>query len=124
MGNLQKYTKAIISVNGTVLSQESSVTVKRTSNSQAVKTVALGYAGESDGAVMTEITISNAVPSVDFELDPGQFINLVEEVEISIFAAGRTMTVSGFIIDDNFSHAVDTESKLEFNFRGGPSVWS
>lgn len=73
---------------------------------------------------MTEITVSNAVPAIDFELDPGTFINEVAEVEISIFAAGRTLTVKGSIIDDNFSHAVDTEAKLEFNFRGGPSVWS
>lgn len=124
MSNLQKYTNAIISWNGVTLSQESSVTVKRTSNSQAVKTVALGYAGESPGAAMTEITVSSAVPSSDFELDPGQFINAVEQGELSVFAAGRTLTVQGFIIDDNFSHAVDTESKLEFNFRGGPSFWS
>lgn len=124
MSNLQKYTNAIISWNGVTLSQESSVTIKRTSNSQAVKTVALGYAGESPGAAMTEITVSSAVPSADFELDPGQFINAVEQGELSVFAAGRTLTVQGFIIDDNFSHAVDTESKLEFNFRGGPSFWS
>lgn len=124
MANLQQYSKAVVYINSSVLSEEASVTIRRTSGSQPVKTVAKGYAGESPGSPMTEITISNAVPAADFELDPGQFINLVSEVEISIFAAGRTMTVKGFIIDDNFSHAVDSEAKLEFNFRGGPAEWS
>lgn len=124
MSNQQQYSKAVVYVNSNVLSEEASVTIKRTSGSQAVKTVAKGYAGESPGSPMTEITVSNAVPAIDFELDPGTFINEVAEVEISIFAAGRTLTVKGSIIDDNFSHAVDTEAKLEFNFRGGPSVWS
>lgn len=123
MANLSQYSKAVVYINSLVLSEEASVTIKRSSGSQPVKTVAKGYSGESPGSPMTEITISNAVPAADFELDPGQFINLVDIVEISIFAAGRTMTVKGFIIDDNFSHAVDSEAKLEFNFRGGYASW-
>ncbi|MDI3282114.1 hypothetical protein [Polyangium sp. 15x6] len=123
MANLQQYTKAVVYVNSSVLSEEASVTIKRTSGSQPVKTVAKGYAGESPGSPMTEITVSNAVPSADFELNPGQYINLLDIVEVTIFAAGRTLTVKGSIIDDNFSHAVDSEAKLEFNFRGGPSDW-
>jgi hypothetical protein len=123
MANLQQYSRAIVYINSSVLSEEASVTIKRSSGSQLVKTVAKGYSGESPGSPMTEITISNAVPAADFELDPGRFINLLEEVEVSIFVAGRTMTVKGFIIDDNFSHAVDSEAKLEFNFRGGPALY-
>lgn len=123
MANLQQYTKAVIYINDSVLSEEASVTVKRSSGSQPVKTVAKGYSGESPGSPMTEISVSNAVPASDFELDPGLFINLVDVVKITIFAAGRTMTVKGSIIDDNFSHAVDSEAKLEFNFRGGVAYW-
>jgi hypothetical protein len=123
MANLQQYSKAVVYVNSSVLSEEASVTIKRSSGSTPVKTVAKGYSGESAGSPMTEITVSNAVPAADFELNPGTFINQVEVVELTIFAAGRTLTVQGSIIDDNFSHAVDTEAKLEFNFRGGPSNW-
>jgi len=123
MANLQQYTKATVYINGLKLSQEASVTIRRMSNSQAVDTVDLGYAGESPGAARTEIEVSNAVPSVDFELNPGEFINQVEIVEVSVFAANSTLTVKGFIISDNFSHAVNTASKLDFSFRGGPSDW-
>lgn len=123
MANLQQYSKAVVYINGSVLSEEASVSIKRNSGSQAVKTVAKGYAGESPGAPMTEISVSNAVPSSDFELNTSDFINLLNEVEVTIFAAGRTLTVKGFIISDNFDHAVDTEAKLSFEFRGGPSNW-
>lgn len=123
MANLQQYSRAIVYINSSVLSEEASVTVKRSSGSQPVKTVAKGYAGESPGSPMTEITVSNAVPAIGFEFDPGQFINLVEVVEISIVTADSTLTVKGSIIDDNFSHAVDSEAKLEFNFRGGPAIY-
>jgi hypothetical protein len=121
--NVQKYALATVVVNGSTLTEESNVTVKRESGGNAVKTVSKGYAGRSPGAPMTMITVKNAVPSADFELDPGPFINQTEAVEISIFAAGRTMTLTGFIISDNFQHGVDSAAELEFEFEGGPGEW-
>lgn len=123
MSNLQNYTKAVVYINGALLTEESNVTVKRESGGNAVKTVAKGYAGRSPGAPMTTITVKNAVPSLEFELNPGQFINNSESCEISIFAAGRTLTLDAFIIDDNFTHGVDAAAELEFNAEGGPSDW-
>jgi len=119
----QNYTKALVYVNGALLAEESSVTVKRTSGKNPVKTVVRGLGGFSQGAPMTEISVSNAVPSADFELNPGQFILNNQEVEITIIAANRTLTCVGQILDDNFQHAVDSEGKLDFNFTGGPSDW-
>jgi hypothetical protein len=123
MSNVQTYTKAVVYVNSNLLTEESNVTVKRESGSNEVKTVAKGYAGESPGAPMTMITVRNAVPSADFEFNPGLNINRSEEVEVSIFAAGKTLTVVGFIISDNFTHGVGNQAELEFEFRGGPSDW-
>lgn len=123
MSNVQTYTKAVVYVNSNLLTEESNVTIKRDSGGNAVKTVAKGYAGRSPGAPMTMITVRNAVPSADFELNPGSFINNTEEVEVSVFAAGKTLTVVGFIISDNFQHGVDNAAELEFEFEGGPSNW-
>ena len=124
MSNVQKYTKAVVYINGTLLTEESNCTVKRDSGGNAVKTVAKGYGGRSPGAPMTMITVKNAVPSADFEFNPGPFINNTDEVEVSVFAAGRTLTVTGFIINDNFQHGVDAAAELEFEFEGGPSDWA
>lgn len=123
MANVQTYTKAVVYINGNLLTEESNCTVKRESGGNAVKTVAKGYSGRSPGAPMTMITVKNAVPSADFEFNPGAFINNTVEVEVSVFAAGKTLTVVGFIISDNFQHGVDAAAELEFEFEGGPSDW-
>jgi len=117
------YSKAQVYVNGGLLSEEASVTIKRTTGAQIIKTVAKGFAGVSPGAPMVEISISNAVPSADFELDPGSFMLALEPAEVTVFAAGKTLTSKGFILDDNFSHGVETPSKLDFNFTGGFAEW-
>lgn len=118
MSALQLYTLAYVLVDGAILTEEASVTVNRATNSQAVNTVAKGYAGESPGAASVEIQVSSAVPSADFELDPGRFMKSLKDVEIGILVAGRQMTVRGFIISDSFKHSVGSESTLEFTFRG------
>lgn len=123
MANLDLYSKATVYWNGQLLSEESSVTIRRMSGAQQVKTVAKGFAGMSPGSPMIEVTVSNAVPSSDFELNPGQTIQQNEVGELTVFAAGRTLTTKGFIIDDNFSHAVDTASKLDFTFNGQFADW-
>ena len=124
MSEFQLYAQAAVLVDGLFLTQESSVTVARATNSQAVNTVALGYAGESPGAPMVEITVRNAVPSADFELNPGKFMKKMQEVELGILGpGGKQLTARGFIISDNFQHAVNSESSLEFSFRGKMKDW-
>lgn len=123
MPALQLYTLAYVLVDGAILTEEASVTVNRATNSQAVNTVAKGYAGESPGAASVEIQVSSAVPSADFELDPGRFMKSLKDVEIGILVAGRQMTVRGFIISDSFKHSVNSESMLDFTFRGGFSEY-
>lgn len=123
MANVQRYTKAVVYVNSNLLTEESECTVKRDDGGNPVKTVAKGYGGRSPGAPMTMITVKNAVPSADFEFNPGPFLNNTEPVEISIFAAGKTLTVTGFITSDNFQHGVENAASLEFEFEGGPSDW-
>lgn len=123
MSNVQTYTKAVVYINSNLLTEESNVTIDQDSGSNEVKTVAKGYAGESPGAPMTMINVRNAVPSADFEFNPAPFINLTEEVEVSVFAAGKTLTVVGFIYKSNFQHGVGNAAELAFDFRGGPSDW-
>ena len=123
MSNYQNYTSASVYINGNLLTEESKVEVKRVDGGQTVKTVAKGVAGRSPGAGMTNISVTNAVPSSDFELDPGPFMVANEPVEITVFAAGRTFTVEGSITDDNFSHGVDSVAELSFNFEGGIQLW-
>lgn len=124
MSEFSLYALAYVLVDGGILTQEGSVTVNRSTNSQPVSTVALGYAGESPGAAMVEINVRNAVPSADFEMDPGKYMKSLKEVEIGILGpGGKQLTARGFIISDTFEHSVNAESSLSFQFRGKMKGW-
>jgi hypothetical protein len=115
---LEIYSLALVEVQGLLLTEEADVSVDRDGRSQEQNTVAKQYAGESPGAGIMRIDVTNAVPSVDFELNPGKFfIGPLVEVQIKIFAAGRTLTTKGFIISDNFRHGVNKEATLMFHAR-------
>jgi hypothetical protein len=118
MSGLQLYALAYCLVDGAILTEEASIQVNRATNSQPVNTVAKGYAGESPGAANCEIQVTNAVPSKDFEMNPGKYMKGLKEVEIGVLVAGKQLTAKGFIISDSFKHSVNNESTLEFSFRG------
>jgi hypothetical protein len=118
MPSNQLYSLAYVLVDGSILTEEASVTVNRATNSQPVNTVAKGYSGESPGAASVEIQVSSAVPSADFEMNPGKFMKSLKEVEIGVLVAGKQLTAKGFFVQDSFKHSVNNESMLEFTFRG------
>ncbi len=118
------YTLCEVYINGTKLVEETSVKVSRDSKANVVDTVARGFAGVSPGAKMLTISVENAVPSADFEQDPGKFIRDLGVVELTLFAAGRTLTSKGFILSDNFGHAVNSASTLSFDFVGEFANWT
>jgi hypothetical protein len=73
---------------------------------------------------MMTVSVENAVPTADFELDPGAVMENLDDGELTIFAAGRTITSKGFITEDNFSHAFESQSKLSFEFTGQFANWT
>src|SRR4051812_12671270 len=123
MSDIQLYTKALVYIEGALMSEETDVSFKRTTGAQVVKTVAKGFAGVSPGAPMCEISITNGVPSADFEIDPGAYMQTLQVVEVTIFAAGRTATTKAFVMSDNFSHGVETPSKLAMELIGQFPTW-
>lgn len=123
MANVQTYSKALVLLNGTLLAEEASVSVRRSTGAQKVMTTAKGWAGMSLGAPMIEIDVSSAVPSADFEVDPGRFMKTLEIVELTVVAAGKQLTSKGIINEDSFKHSVNAESTLEFKFEGQYADW-
>ena len=125
---LNLFTLATCLVNGLLLTMESQVTVDRDARAQEIETTALGFAGFSPGAPVVRIEVENAVPSLDFELNPGQFFlpqnGGLQIVELTVFAAGRTLTSKGMIIKDNFRHGVNSPARLGFSFVGQPADWT
>ena len=125
---LQLYSMVEVYLNGAKLAEEAQVSISRRTNAQPVNTVAKGYAGESPGAAIMEIKITEAVPAAAFEVNPGQFMGLVSAsaitpVELTLFCAGKTLTTKGFIYEDSLSHAVNSEAKIEMSARTEPADW-
>lgn len=129
---LAAYAIGEIYINGQQAMQEASMTFSRKTNSQAVLTVALGYSGESPGAPMCEVNVTSAVPSAGFEIDPGAFMgntgggaqSALQPVKFALFVAGKKLQFNGFITEDDFSHAVNSEAKLSFKARGEFALWA
>lgn len=124
MANQQIYTLLYVTVQGKLLTEEASVTITRQTGSQAVLTVAKGYAGESPGAAMVEISVTSAVPTADFEYDAGADMQALNFVEIGLIGpGGKQLVAKGAIIKDSLKHSVNSESTYDFEFRGGFSTF-
>jgi hypothetical protein len=117
------YALALVYLEEGLLAQEAKVTIRRSSGSNPVMTTALGWAGDSPGAPMMEIDVSNAVPSDDFEFDPGPFIQGVKRCRIRIELPGRKLSTICQIYEDNFDHAVNGAATLEFRCRAQMAQW-
>lgn len=94
-------------------------------NSQQVLTVAKGYAGESPGAGMIDVTVENAVPAGGFEFDAGKkMAGLIPTNLYTLGPGGKQLKGQCFIISDSFRHSVNNPSNYSFKARGPFALWS
>lgn len=114
----QLYSIQYININGKVLMEHVSAEVSRSANSQPVITVGKGYSGESPGAPMTMIDVKSAIPADGMELDAGDYISGLIPVQVGALIAGKEIRIEGFIVEDSFSHAANSESAYSFKMRG------
>lgn len=119
----QLYTLCEVYIDGSKLTEETSVKLTVTSKAQVVETVARGFAGLSPGAKMISISIENAAPSATFEYDPSLAVSELRVVELTLFAAGKTLTSKGFLTDYEFGHSVNSPSSLSMSFTGEYAAW-
>lgn len=123
MANQSKYSNALVFVEGALLAEHASVTITRMSGALPQHTVAKGLAGFSQGAQETKISVSNAVPLADLELDPGAYMKFGKTVTVTVQAAGKSLKCKGQIIEDSFEHSVNSAATIRFDFHGGPASW-
>jgi len=124
MADLQLYSLLYVTANGKLLVEEGSVTINRETASQPIKTTAKGYAGESPGAGMIEVDVTNAIPAAGFEFLADQFMNALEPLDIGLLGpGGKQLSMKGFIVSDSIKHSVNSESSYDFKFRAPFSVF-
>jgi hypothetical protein len=124
VGNLAQYTLLFETANGALLAQEQAITIRRSTNSQPVATVALGYAGESPGAPMMEVTVRNALPANGIEFDPGPAMaGLIPVSLYTLGPGGKQLKGECFIHEDSIQHSVNSPAEITFNARGPMTLW-
>jgi len=125
MAALKIYALLFPSVDGSLLMEESSITITRTTNSQPVHTVGNGYAGESPGAAMCEFDVTGAIPKDGFEFDAGKKMATLTPAKLYVLGpGGATLKGECFIISDVTRHGVNQEATYEFRARGPMKLWS
>lgn len=119
----QLYTLIYALVNSSLLSEEASVSLSRETGSSPAKTVAKGYAGETPGAPMSELQVSNMVPAAGMEFDAGDNMLTMTPIEMGLLSHGKQLTFKGFIISDSIKHSASGEAGYDFTVRGVFSTW-
>jgi hypothetical protein len=121
--NIQSYALLFVTADGPLLAQEQHVTVTRSTNSQPVRTVALGYAGESPGAAMLEFDVTSAVPAAGQEFDAGnKMLTLTPTQLFLVGPAGKELKGVVMIYSDVLAHGVDKQVEYSFKARGAFQV--
>lgn len=116
----ESYAVLNITADGTILAEAAELTLTRSSNSTANTTIAKGYAGETMGARTAEFSVTNMVPTADFELDVGNYMDVGRIVEIGIVHPnGKQAIFKATIIQDTTSYGVNGSTSYAFNGRGG-----
>lgn len=118
------YALCEVYLDGAKATEETSVKLNADSKAQVIDTVAKGFAGVSPGSKMITITVDNAVPSAGFEFDPSSHVGTLKVVELTLFAAGQTLTTKGFITSYSFQHSANSPSSLSFEFVGEFAEWN
>lgn len=119
MSDPQVYSIMNVLVAGKLLTEHTEATVKRSTKSNPVETVAKGYAGEAPGAPSCEIDISNVIPQDDIEFDAGDAMEGLLPIEFTMVAFGAQLIFKGFIHSDTFSGGVNKATTYNFSARGG-----
>jgi hypothetical protein len=119
----EQYSNAAVYVRGALLLEATGITVTRRTNAQPQVTLAKGFAGMSPGAPTMEIQVTNALPAVGIEYDPGEIMQLLSTESITVFAGNGSLTATGFITEDSFKKAVNSEATLDFTMMCGFEQW-
>lgn len=123
MADPQLYTLIYVLANSSLLSEEASVSLSRETGSTPSKTVPKGYAGETPGAPMCELQVSNMVPAAGMEFDAGKYMKAMQPIEMGLLSHGKQLTFKGFIISDSIKHSASGDAGYDFSVRGVFAEW-
>ena len=105
-------------VRGVPVLQSDSVELDIKSGNSRVKTLLLGDAGHSPGAVGVSVTVSGGIPQSGLEIDWPALTVAQTEVPLGFKLAGKTYNCVGDISDCKMSSGVDKANVQSMTFNG------
>jgi len=118
-GALSLYGQLAIYINGSLLTETTSISISRSMETQDIHLVGGGFQGILTSTPVVTVEVKSATPSTSFELDPGRFMKSNAQINFTISNSGsNTIQFKGFIIEDNFESAVNSNSTLSFKAKG------
>ena len=105
-------------VRGVPVLQSDSVELDIKSGNSRVKTLLLGDAGHSPGAVGVSVTVSGGIPQAGLEIDWPALTVAQSEVAVGFKLAGKTYNCIGDVQNAGYATGVDAANKISFEFAG------
>jgi hypothetical protein len=117
---LTKYEGAAeLYVNGRLQAEAQSADVAIDANDNVVVTMQKGFAGFSDGAGSSKITVKSAIPRKGYETDFVAAVNEKKDVTIVVKSGGRRHRFEGRFQSVSWGNGTDATSMLTGEFVGG-----
>lgn len=113
---------AEIQFDGRTLAEASTVRASVASNSNQVTTMKKGLAGRSKGAVVSNITVENAVPKGGLEAEYVSKCVEDADVRITILMAGRRYQFEGWIDNVDMNNGTNEAAGVSFTVIAGPPI--
>jgi hypothetical protein len=123
MSEAQRYANLLVYREGTLLTEENQVTIRRDFANKGVTTTARGLAGYVKGAPVMHITLRNAVPAKGVEYDPGPDGASATPKQYTLIRGAQSLTGKFVVMTDESSHQAGNESELNFDLEGPLVQW-
>lgn len=123
MSTFKKYSKVECYLNGSLMFEAASVKIDRSGNGSPVNSIAGGFTGWAPGAPIQQVSIESNVPADGFEFDLGKAIKNCEEVSLTFYAGGKSMSVTGFCTADGISGGINGDSKVSQSYTTEIGEW-
>lgn len=113
---------AEVYINGRLMAEAKSTSIKISANNNPVLTMAKGLAGKSDGPRQSEATIENAVPIKGFEVAFHEHLLTGATVTLTIRTAGQRWNIPMWVEEVDLTNATDKDAGYSATLKGGTPV--
>jgi hypothetical protein len=119
----KKYDRVVVYINGQLMAEEATVSMKFISGLSKVKTVVKGFAGVCKGSEEVDISMSSAIPVDGFEFMPAS-LPQGTVINVAAYTASKTYSADAIVMGYDISHSTDDHAKISLDIAGQYQDWA